>query len=1168
MHTSARVFPKLVLTLALVASCSDGQSAGSTVNAGGSTGSGQSQTDPGKAGSSGASSSQAGASGGSSSSSQTSASGGSSSQVGSSSDGSGGSKGITDFVAEEPSARTGSADAGAAPSAGGNYASTGGGPSGTSGEKASDTSNGTPAPGGRVAEVEEADIYKIDGNNLLYFNTYRGFLIFDIADPKTPKQVSRLPLYGYPIEMFVSGTTVYALIRDALYLTQINGKPQFERYNTSQLVAIDIADPSKPTIIKTVDIIGQLREGVSRKIENTIYVVSYLPQSYYYYGWRYGNTSATTQKEQAWVYSFDVTDPKAPRKVNELQIFEGGSVNFNESGSYYNKYFNNVAISATSNALMVVENWRVYASTSGSVTGTGCGAYESNQQAVVSIIDVSDPSGQIRRHTKFQTNGNVNDQFKMTYVFDEAAKTGTFFGIFNRSVWSSAGCSGSSYTQNSLESWDITDGDNPVRLDRLDFGKKGELVRGTAFDVSRKVAYGITAMQVDPLYAISIADPSDLKILSAVDGLSGDMSVFRLISDGQANGNFLLAIGTDTSATCSGFDTGTNRQASKVAMSVIDVRDLSKVRLVQRQCVTVDGAQWGTTSQVNSNLDQAHKMIGMYSDAEANVVTVPVSYYTKSAATDWWYYQYKTAVGIMSWDLSKYDDTKDETQQSVISNFGTFTHPNGMVKRTIVFKHPVTGKRSMINLSDSHASIADLTNLEKPELQSVIEIAPYYSEIYRFGDYLVEHVVPRYNYSYYKEDPHEFRVRKASAGLGAEPVASFSMGQVQRVIKQGSNLLIFGNIQVTTTAGTTTTQSTALVYDLSNPETPRKAAQVTLPTGVTFPYWYYYCGWNPWGGYYFNYYYNNWTATDRGLLFLTTQYAYGASGYTYTPVLTAVDLSKPDTPTIDTQALGVDYTNGYTTLVADSADPSGFYVTHRKQVGTVTRDDTIYTQYRNYAQRYQWKDSKPVAVETLNLPGPLVNTWTGPDGNRMFLTREYIYSYLQHPTSPSYYYRQQDIRLALLRQTSVEGNPAAELLDGRTFTGMYMAALVRQDNLMIVNARPSNAPSGSTWEILSDRLMIFDLAKNSLALAYDQPTKAYNIRIMGLQKDRAFLNLQGDGIVVVDTSKPTAPIGVSFMRTLGYATHLESFGDDIYVASGYFGLEHRNLKDAPNITNN
>ena len=32
---------------------------------------------------------------------------------------------------------------------------------------------------------------------------------------------------------------------------------------------------------------------------------------------------------------------------------------------------------------------------------------------------------------------------------------------------------------------------------------------------------------------------------------------------------------------------------------------------------------------------------------------------------------------------------------------------------------------------------------------------------------------------------------------------------------------------------------------------------------------------------------------------------------------------------------------------------------------------------------------------------------------------------------------------------------------------------------------------------------------------------------------------------------------------VGYATHLESFGDDVYVASGYFGTEHMSLNDPP-----
>jgi hypothetical protein len=949
-------------------------------------------------------------------------------------------------------------------------------------------------------------------------------------------------------------------LRDALYLTQVDGKPQFQRYNVSQLVAIDISDVSNPTVIKTTDIIGQLREGVSRKIEDTIYVVSYIPQSYYY-GWSYARPS-TPAKEQAWVYSFDVSDAKNPRKVNELQIFEGGSTQFTQDNTTYSKYFSGVAISATSNALMVVENWYqyTYSSSSSSSSTITCGTYDSNQRAVVSIIDVSDPKGTIRRHTKFETSGTVGDQFKMTYVYDDVAKTGTFYAIFARQGWSSSGCTGTSYTQNSLESWDITDGNNPVRLNRLDFGKQNETVRGSAFDVSRKVVYAITALRTDPLYAISIADPKKLSILSTVDGLSGDMSVFNLIGDNQ----FLMAVGTDTSGTCTGFDTANSRQGTKVAVSVIDVRDLNKVRLVQRQCVTVEGATWGTGSGISWNLDQARKMIGMHSDAQANVITVPVYYYAKSDGTDWWWYKYQTAVGIMAWDLAKYDDTKDETQQTVLTNYGTFIHPNGMVTRTIVYTHPVTGRRSMLNLSDTHASLADLQDLSKPTQQAVIEIAPYYSEIYRFGDYLVEHVQPKAS-SY--QEPHEFRVRSTKGGLSAAPLASFTAGQVQRVVKQGSNLVLMGYVQSATDAGTSY-QNLALVYDLSNPLAPRRAAQVALPSS-TFPYYYYYCGWAPWAGYWWNAS-NNWTSTSRGLVMVQTRYNYTSFPYTITTDLVTLDLSNPDAPRLATQTVSsVDSATinaaSYAGLTADAVDPASFYLTTRIKVGEVVRDTTTFAQYRYYAQRWQFTATGLQPAEVVNLPGPLVSTWLGTTGQRMFLTREQEYTRVVSSTSISY---RAASRLGLLAQVSVDGAPAAQLLDRRTFPDLSLSALVRDGNKLILTAQPYSyyTSSADTSAVPpSDHFMVIDLSANWLDVAYDQPTKAYYLRMMGTQKDRAFLNLQGDGIVVVDTSKPSAPVGVTFLRTLGYATHLESFGDDVYVASGYFGINHLSLLDPPNL---
>ena len=53
--------------------------------------------------------------------------------------------------------------------------------------------------------MQEADIYKLAGTRLYYFNTYRGFIVYDVADPAKPVRVSRLPVYGYPVEMFVDG---------------------------------------------------------------------------------------------------------------------------------------------------------------------------------------------------------------------------------------------------------------------------------------------------------------------------------------------------------------------------------------------------------------------------------------------------------------------------------------------------------------------------------------------------------------------------------------------------------------------------------------------------------------------------------------------------------------------------------------------------------------------------------------------------------------------------------------------------------------------------------------------------------------------------------------------------------------------------------------------------
>ena len=81
---------------------------------------------------------------------------------------------------------------------------------------------------------------------------------------------------------------------------------------------------------------------------------------------------------------------------------------------------------------------------------------------------------------------------------------------------------------------------------------------------------------------------------------------------------------------------------------------------MQRQCVAIEGADW-VGSGVSNNLDQAHKMLGMHADGDLNVISVPV-YYSKQLDSGlgawWWWYRQETAVGLMTWDLRKYDPAR------------------------------------------------------------------------------------------------------------------------------------------------------------------------------------------------------------------------------------------------------------------------------------------------------------------------------------------------------------------------------------------------------------------------------------------------------------------------------------------------------------------------------
>ncbi len=1090
---------------------------------------------------------------------------------------------------------------------------------------ATPTTLGTEVPGGRLAEVQEADVYKIVGDKLFLLNTYKGFLIYDISNSKAPVRLGRLPVYGYPVEMFVENNTVYALLSDALYLSKVEGQLKFQRRNSSQIVTIDISDVANPKLLQAQDLPGQLREGVSRKIENTIYVVSYQPSGYWFWGW--GPRTVVPPNEQAWVYSFDATVPSNLKEVGKLKVFEGGATESYDpsTGESHSRHSSGVALSATSNAIMVVQSWYSYDSVppttsrgTGGSAGTGgspstsspdrsgCWSYKNDQDSVVSIVDVSDPSGVIRVAATFATSGSLSDQFKQTYVYDAQAKTGTYLGIFKRNQWKGDGCNYYQQTQNTMEAWNLNGDGTATKLSALDFGKPNETVHGSYFDVDRKVAFAITAQNTDPMYAISFADRSNLQILSAIDGLSGDMDLFRPVQGGE----YLLAVGRDTGAACKSYvptgDSGkTETWNNQIAVSLIDVRNLANIRLVQRKCLDIANAGW-VSSSVTWNLDQAHKLIGLQSDGNTNVLTVPVSYGVQSDSEDGWYwYRWETAVGIVSWDLSQYREALPPEQQNVIATHGRFVHPNGEVKRSVLYKQ-ATGQREMINISDSHLSFANIQSLDAPTMDSVVEIAAADQAIYRFGDYLVEQVALPNND--YRQTAFEFRVKSSGVDLdGAPTLARFAVGQVYQVIRHGDRLVMMQSLETKDGTGNVAYTTRALVYDLANPLAPKAVGTVILPEDVNpyGSYYRYYCGPLGYGGGYYFGYTQGMAVIDEGIAFLvqTSDYqpkAAGSNEYvtTYKQNLAFLDLRDPEHPQASEIPLALPGVAGRlaesASLVVDGMAKDAFYISYRVQIGETVDEVTKATlySYANYAQRWQRKGGVWASESAVNIPGSLVRTWGNASAQRLFLTRDDVYS--SSPIDGGGWQWNDTVTLNLLEAVASDGNTRAVRLDARAFVDTTPRSLVYEgDRVYMVLSNASNywgyvggdVPVGtSTGGAVrggsaasdtgadtqpavdtSDRLTIIDTSQGKLASSYELPTLLTNVELMAAQQNKLFVNLQGDGILVIDVTSAEYPEAMSFYRTLGWASGIELAGTSAYVPADYYGTYRLDLSAAGNL---
>lgn len=431
-------------------------------------------------------------------------------------------------------------------------------------------------------------------------------------------------------------------------------------------------------------------------------------------------------------------------------------------------------VTGTEGHLLVSETWlvdatmwttvtdRVYSNSRGGCFGVG-GSQTSIQEVkrvqpfkvqlnftVVNVLDLRDASGEIKLAARFRLHGLLPDQTKQ-HVIKTADGRFAYIGVTMRNQLEIDGSNVASRLANVVASVDISDIAKPTMLDDIFFGKEREAVRATYFDTQRQALYAITstadpeALQggqvdftvlrerrerlrlYDPLYTISLAKPESLGILGDLDDLNGDMNLFRPIQ----GGDYLIAVGRDTSANCTGFEASTGRY-SRTSVSLVDVRDLKKPRLVQRRCIGVQLGAAIVSSEVNWDLDQAHKQIGLYTEGDTHLISVPVQFERSENGQRKAY----TAVGLMRWDLRRDDPSKAAAAQDVLQELGTFLHPRGRVERTffMMLDYAQQPRLSLLNFSQDILSVTDLENLEKPRLSATFEMAPLITHAFPFKD--------------------------------------------------------------------------------------------------------------------------------------------------------------------------------------------------------------------------------------------------------------------------------------------------------------------------------------------------------------------------------------------------------------------------------------------------
>ena len=1000
------------------------------------------------------------------------------------------------------------------------------------GDGSLDAGTGAPtddAGGGTTRTVEEGDIYRVLADQkILNLNSYRGLQVIDIANLEEPTVISRLPITGTPVEMYVVGDRAFVLMNNWRGYYGNRSDIRVETQEGGLVLSVDLSDPLHPVELGRAFVPGFIQ--TSRLTRDGDVAALYVAAN------EYGNfeqADGTVQWENRTVLkSFDVSGSSIVPK-SELNL--GGYV---------------AALQATTEALLVSRfSW------------TG-----SSPNSTVSVVDISDPAGNMIAGDEVEVSGQVWNKYNMD-LYEGVLR------VVSGRTW------GGGTNANHVQTWNATDLGSLLPIDEATFGD-GQQLFASLFLGNK--AFFVTYLRTDPFHAFEVA-PDGTITERAEYIVSGWNNYFRPVF----NDSRLIGIGMN--------DVG----GTTMAVSLYDIEDLTNPEpLISRDEVSANNS-WSEAvwdDRAFSVLEDVVSVEGSGGVTETGLVLLPYSGWDSAYTT------YQSAVQIFTFS------------NNTLTRRGVMNEGNP-VRRSFLAAPDTTA-----NLGEEELSTYDTADPNNPAELGRVELAPNATGSLVFGDYgvrLIDNGAASWWYASRGVRP-DARVEIVPLSAGIDLGAAVATLDVP----SGAQLERVGNLLVVVSAAYEnlpeypyySTTTTLKAFDLADPTAPLALGTLetdAIPADSYGGYWggpgmvdCMDCG----RGWYGTSLLSRTHATSKALTFIRSTQEQESLGMVHTcssyPTATSSagcstdDLASCEWisggrtcntneagETVCTGAYyhcGYDAAGSYSCTEIDAADVAvstscydneqfrywnryrAFVVNFEQPsdpvlepvvemssgeqgVATVAEGDTLYYSYkvpydvegdpRPYA-RYFFRTldlsqpSAPILSAGVNVPGQVLDV----SGDYLF-TQDTVYG-------------DAIIETSLARVRMFEGS--AYLMNRLRLPDQQVEAvqLDGRGNLLVSHRDSwwSTVTAGGTGSDMQ-KLSIFDVSLHELASVNVDAWAT----LSGAQDGRALFQVPG-GLMVVNLDAPANPFPQAYFPTAGWPQKIDIAGDRAYFAAGRYGI--------------